>query len=890
MPLSAGTKLGPYEIVAPLGAGGMGEVYRARDTRLDRTVAVKILPSHLSDKPEAKERFEREARAISSLNHPNICHLYDVGEQDGTSYLVMEYLEGETLADRLGKGPLPLPQVLKTGVEICDGLEKAHRSGVVHRDLKPGNIMLTKTGAKLMDFGLAKATADLPPSSSLSMTMSHHSSKPLTAQGTLVGTFQYMSPEQVEGKDADARSDIFALGAVLYEMVTGQHAFSGKSQASIIAAILAAEPPSVSTLQPMSPPALERLIQSCLVKDPDERLQTAHDVKLQLKWIAEGGSQAGVAAPVVVRRKSRERVAWAVAVVGLLLAAAIGFLYWRTPHPVARAVRSTILPPDKATFVFLGPTHSAALSPDGSSVAFVARSEGVSRLWIRPLDSYTARVLPDTEDASAVFWSPDSRNLGFFSQGKLKRVSAGGGPSVTICETGPTRGGSWSAHDVIIFGRYPGEIYQVPASGGTPTKAVSFDPSRHDTSDRWPLFLPDGKHFLYMASPFGSVTEDNAVFVASLDDKLNRQVFRGSTNVAYANGYLLYAVEKTLMARPFDTSKLDFTGDAIPVADGMQYDPIYSNAVFSVSDNGVLLYQTGKASSARTMALFDAGGKPMGTVGDPAAYFYPRFSPDGRRLAYSLIDPHTGKADIWTIDLASNSRTRLTVDPGRSMFPVWSHDGNRLAFASSRPGRTQVFIKQSNGMGTEEKLGGASGMSTNPSDWTPDGSAVIARQRVETTGKWRLVIMPADGSEPKVLLENPAASVSEGRLSPDGHWLAYHCNESGKDEVYVSPYPQPVGRLQISTAGGRDPRWRGDGKELYYVAQDGKVMAAELKQPGGSLQVSSLRALFSTRISTINDTFDVTADGKKFVVSTIATEETPDPLSLVVNWTAELKK
>jgi eukaryotic-like serine/threonine-protein kinase len=400
MALTPGTKLGPYEIQSPLGAGGMGEVYRARDTRLDRTVAVKILPSHLSDDPEAKQRFDREARAISSLNHPNICTLYDVGHQDGTDYLVMEFLEGETLADRLVKGPMPLEQVLKYGIEICEGLEKAHKTRVIHRDLKPGNIMLTKTGAKLMDFGLAKAAPEsAPPASSLTMSLSGPAAdrlsrdQPLTARGTVVGTFQYMSTEQIEGKEADARSDIFALGAVLYEMATGKRAFTGKTQASIVAAILASEPQPISTVRPMSPPALDRVVTTCLAKDPDERFQTVHDLKLQLKWIAEGGSKAGVPAPAAAQRKSRERWAWCAAGLALLCALMLGLLQLLTPRPDVRAVHSSILPPEKATFAFLGPNVAAVLSPDGRSVAFLARQEGIQRLWVRPLNSRICRTI-----------------------------------------------------------------------------------------------------------------------------------------------------------------------------------------------------------------------------------------------------------------------------------------------------------------------------------------------------------------------------------------------------------------------------------------------------------------------------------------------------------------
>ncbi len=483
MALTSGTKLGPYEIVAPLGAGGMGEVYRARDTRLDRTVAVKILPAHLSSNPEARHRFEREARAISSLNHPNICTLHDIGRQDGTDFLVMEYLEGETLADRLIHGPLPTERVLKYGVEICEGLEKAHKNGVIHRDLKPGNIMLTKSGAKLMDFGLAKATsAGAPPSSSLTMTLPS-ADQPLTALGMMLGTFQYMSREQVEGKEADARSDIFALGAVLYEMASGRCAFTGKSQASIVAAILASEPQPISAVQPMSPPALDRVVRTCLAKDPDDRWQTAHDVKLQLRWIAEGGSQAGVAVPGIARRKIRERLSWVLAAVTTFVAMAALVAYVRHIQPAAITARFVILPRDRPTVGY----NSFAVSPDGRSIVFIAPTPDTkdSILWSRPLNSSEAQPLPGTEGAMDLFWSPEGQNIAFLAAGKLKRVASAGGTPQVLCDAAPNGGvsldlgGTWSRDGEILFvpSLYSG-ILRVSSEGGLPTAVTVPDRSR----------------------------------------------------------------------------------------------------------------------------------------------------------------------------------------------------------------------------------------------------------------------------------------------------------------------------------------------------------------------------------------------------------------------------
>jgi eukaryotic-like serine/threonine-protein kinase len=912
MALTSGSKLGPYEILSALGAGGMGEVYRARDTRLDRTVAIKILPAHLSSNLEAKQRFDREARAVSSLNHQNICTLHDVGHQQGIDYLVMEFLEGETLADRLIKGPLSPAQVLKYGIEICEGLEIAHKKGVVHRDLKPGNIMLPKSGVKVMDFGLAK-TAPSVASSSSSLTMTQSTpagSQPLTAPGTVVGTFQYMSPEQLEGNEADARSDIFALGAVLYEMATGKRAFEGKTTASVIAAVLAAEPQPISVIQPMSPPALDRVVKTCLAKDPDERFQSVHDVKLQLKWIAEGGSQASAPAQVAVQRKTRDRVAWIVAAVAVLVALALALIQFREPAPEARLIRSTILPPDNGIFVFLGRTSGPTLSPDGRNVVFLAQVAGITQLWVRPLDSFKAYPLAGTEDAYGAFWSPDSRNIGFFALGKLKRIAAAGGPALILCDVDQARGGSWNRQDIILFAKYPGEIYRIPASGGAPQQVTHLDLSRHDTTHKWPYFLPGGNHFLYMASRLGTASDENVISAGSLDGKTDRMLFHATSPVAYDSGYLLYILNKTLMARPFDADKLEFSGDPVPVAEGVQFDRVYTSGVFSASGTGVLLYQTGNASSERRLDLLDANGKTLGPLGDPmpssgaeispdgkpAAYVLmdinnggARISPDGKRLAYVLQDANSGKADIWIYDIASRNRTRLTIDPVVSQFPVWSHDSAKIAYSSTRSGKPVTYVKSANGMGLEQKIWEPD-FSATPNDWTLDSRTLIEQGREQAGAKARLLMVPADGrGEPTTLLEVPGANVIFSRLSADNRWIAYQADETGRYEVYVSTFPKPAGRLQISQAGGRLPTWRADGKELYYLDPNGKVMAAELQENNGSLQVAASRVLFSMKMTTGNG-YDVFPDGKKFLTSTVTTGETPAPLNLVTNWAAELKK
>jgi eukaryotic-like serine/threonine-protein kinase len=897
MPLVSGTKLGPYEIQSPLGAGGMGEVYRARDTRLDRTVAIKILPQQLSNDPVRKQRFEREAKIISGLNHPHICVLHDVGSQDGVDYLVMECVEGETLAKRLEKGPLPLEQVLKYGAQIADALDKAHRNGVVHRDLKPGNIMLTATGAKLLDFGLAKPAA--PLASVATLTAAVTQSSPMTEQGVIVGTFQYMSPEQVEGKELDGRSDIFSLGAVLYEMLTGQRAFPGKSQLSVAAAILEKEPVPISMIKPLIPPALDHAIRRCLTKELEKRWQSTGDLARELEWAAESGAQAGLSAPISARSKRRERLAWTLTLVTAFIAGGLAFVNFNKPSLQTPVLRSMILPPEGGTFVFNGPIGGAFVSPDGSSIAFIARVGKAVQLWVRPLDSFAARALPGTEDTSFAFWSPDSRNLAFFAQGKLKRISVAGGPPQVLCDADSSRGGSWGRRDVIIFARVSGEIQRIPASGGTPQRVTTLDVNRHEGTHRWPYFLPDGNHFLYMAALLGPVNEDNVFYLGSLDGKGSRILFHGSSPIAYAMGHVLYLADNVLMARPFDPVKLDFTGEALPIAEGVQSDFLFSNGIFSVSENGALLYQQGKGSSVHSLLLFDRKGTQLGSLGESSPSSTPRFSPNGKNLVYDLISTSSGKVELWMMDIGSGNRTRLSSDPLNlvSHSTVWSPDGTRLAYSSAKTGNRAIYIKAVNQITQEEERWEAKDDTfVGAGDWTPDGKFLILTERPIRTGEQRVSLLSVAGKDGAVpLLEVKGANVDSGQVSPDGRWIAYRSDESGKNEIYITSFPKPIGKLQVSIAGGVTPRWRHDGKELYYLAPDRKLMAVELKETSGSLQVASTQPLFEmfqTMFLTaagVNQ-YDVTKDGSRFVVDSAITDESSAPLNLVMNWTAELKK
>jgi eukaryotic-like serine/threonine-protein kinase len=886
MALTSGTKLGPYEIVSPLGVGGMGEVYRARDTRLDRTVAIKILPEHLSGSPEARQRFDREARAISSLSHPNICHLYDVGQQDRTSYLVMEYLEGETLADRLRKGPLALEQVLRAGTEICEGLEKAHRSGVVHRDLKPANtanIMLTKSGVKLLDFGLAKPTiAGGAGSASASLeTMS----QPLTVEGTIVGTFQYMAPEQLEGKDADVRSDIFALGAVLYEMITGRRAFEGKTTASTIAAILASEPTPISSIQPMTPPTLDRVVVTALAKDPDERFQTVHDLKVQLKWIAE--TAPPIAPPTV--RPLRERWAWISVVV--ILAAALLALYSRMPPNVSQPTLSYILAPEQTSLAYF--TGPVTVSHDGRTLAFVATtSAGKDGVWVRPLDASEARALAGTEGASSPFWSADDRSIGFFAGGKLKTIEAVGGPVVTICDAPNPRGGTWNQNGVILFATNWSGIYRVPSSGGTPAEVTKPDASHGETSHRWPYFLPDGQHFLYLAANFaGGNTEVASVRVAALDSSDNKVLFHARSNAAFMPGYVLYIRDRMLMAQAFDEKKLQLKGQAFPVAGQVQYDQLLWRGAFSCSPSGILVYQGANNGSDSRLIMFDRTGKEIKTVGTPGDLTNHRISPDGQRLAVAVLDSSVANYKLWVYDLFREKETRLTFGSNRDSYPIWAPDGKSLVFASIKNGPYDLFEKRSDTTGSEEPLL-QSVAAKSPTDWSPDGRFIAFNSTTPGNSKTAVWILPRFGERKPYIFLQGDFNIGEGHFSPDGHWLAYSSDETGRSEIYVTPFPGGGSKWQVSAAGGSGPRWRRDGKELFYMAADSTLIAAEVDTSGSVFQVGALRPLFHlvlrtgvTRLDLSGVVaYDAAPDGKWFVVNS-PPPGNPPPITLITNWT-----
>jgi len=881
MTLSAGTRLGPYEILTPIGAGGMGEVYRAKDTRLDRTVAVKILPSHLSADPEARQRFDREARSISSLNHPNICTLHDVGHQDGIDFLVMEFLEGETLADRLSKGPLPTEQVLKYGIEICEGLERAHKSGVVHRDLKPGNVMLTKTGAKLMDFGLAKAIpAGAPPASSLTMTIA---GQPLTARGTIVGTFQYMSPEQMEGKEADARSDIFALGAMLYEMVTGKRAFIGKSQASIVAAILASEPTPISVAQPMTPPALAQVVKSCLAKDPEERFQTVHDLKLQLKWITEASSsQLSAPAQVRARRMVEKRTLLIAAVVGWILAAAALAVFLLSRSQLAEARRpmtAAWLPPSDMEFAIITP-GAPALSPDGSKLAFLT-GNGASgrRLWIRDVISGTLRQVEGIEQPRFPFWSPDGKYIGFFSAGKLKKVALAGGPVQILCDAPEGRGASWNARGVIIFTpNINAPLFRVSEGGGSPEKVT--EPKR-GWSDRNPYFLPDGDHFLFIArDPSWSI---GALYGASLSGESPRQILDHASNVQYSEGYLLYLRETVLVAQRFDPKSLKFSGDPAPVAEKLDYYDPRDLAAFTAA-HGTLVFRHGSLQKTQPLWV-DRTGKELGQFGEPGVYSSPQPSPDGSLVGLVRTDPDTGRGDVWIVDTRRNTVSRGTFADAANIWFAFSPDAKKIAVFTIAEGTSGgLWIQPASGSGDQEKLEIPSN-NASVTSWSPNGRYLFLDVQSDAT-RFDIHYIDLNGDRrPTAFLHSPA-NERGAVLSPNGKWLAYDSDESGRFEVYATAFPSAEGKWQVSSGGGSSPSWSADGKQLYYTSGE-KLMSL----PIHNVETFEFGAAAALPIH-LNDFADIgpPAPGERFPALKPLSGGQSQPQEVIFNWTGILKK
>ena len=929
MSLRPGTKLGPYEVLSQIGAGGMGEVYKARDTRLDRFVAVKILPAHLADSPELRERFEREARTIAKLNHPHICMLHDVGRQelpveDGATapsrsrlgeqpprtidFLVMEYLEGETLAARLKKGPLPLDQVLRYAVEVSDALDKAHRAGVTHRDIKPGNIIVTPTGGttgtKLLDFGLAKlkqevAKATIPASEMPTVPGA------LTEHGTLLGTLHYMAPEQVEGKvdEIDARTDIFAFGALVYEMATGKRAFDGQTQASVISKILQVDPPPMSELQPMTPPMLDRVVKTCLAKDPEDRWQAARDLSRELKWITESGGEAGgptAAAAIPARTGLRQAIPLLVALaVGAVIT---GIAVWTfRPTPPPQLVSRAVIPlPDEYRLPRInGATLS--LSPDGTQLAYVAFSGGSSpgqqrqQLYVRAMDSLEARPIADTQGAGEPFFSPDGQWIGFWSSGSFKKVSVSGGATLKLSDAPNARGATWGPNDTIIFTPTPGEgLWQVSAAGGEPEKLTTLQEG--EIGHRWPHFLPDGNAVLFTVMTGGSFN-DASITALQLDTGEQRILIRGGTYPQYVpTGHLVYYRAGTIMAVPFDPASLEVMGSPVPVVEDVESSFGNSGAgLFSFSNQGSLVYVQGEGGpgGGTTLVWVDRQGAVETLEIPPGVYRTPRLSPNGQQVAVTVDDLST---DVWIFDITRRTLTRLTFE-GWNDHPIWTPDGGRITYrsgAATRGGPENLFWKPSDGSGAPERLTTSDNVQS-PTSWSADGRFLTFYERPtgtqSTTGRDVWVLPVEREREPQAFLQMPFDE-SAPTFAPNGQWIAYVSNESSRNEVFVQPYPGPGGKWQISNGGGIGPVWSRNGRELFYRSGN-RMMAVEITTEP-SFSAGTPTRLFEgafTSGAVARANYDVSPDGERFLMVQPSGEDVSSTqINVVLNWFEELKQ
>ena len=898
MALSSGTKLGPYAVESAVGAGGMGEVYRARDTRLERTVAIKVLPSHLSSNPDLRARFEREAKAISGLQHPNICVLYDVGSQDGVDFLVMEYLEGETLYLRLARKPLTSEETSKIAIEIADALDKAHRSGIVHRDLKPGNVILTKGGAKLMDFGLAKpygysgGPSSGAPSFSSMATMANMAS-PVTVAGTLVGTVQYMSPEQIQGKEADARSDIFSFGTMLYEMLTGKRAFEGKSQLSVASAILEKDPEPIAAVRPLTPPAMEHVVRTCLAKEPDDRFQSAHDLKLQLQWIAAGGSQVGTPAVVVSKRKKTAMALSAALVAGWLLAAAavvVALIYAGRLTSAHQPVRASIERPAGVDFasVLRG---APALSPDGQQVAFVAQrgkeikslNDADAVILVRRMSTGAAIPLAGTEGGNFPFWSPDGKYLGFFTNGKLRKVEVGGGPVQVLCDAPEGRGGSWNQRGTIVFApNIAGPLMAVSDGGGAPVPLPAARKDAVDFTNRNPTFLPDGKHFLFIAR--GGNEALGSVYAGSLGGEEPKQILTAASNVAYSDGYLFYVREVTLTAQRFDAAGLRLQDKPISIAGNVEYYNPRDIGYFSVSGN-VLVYRAAAVQN-RDLAWFDLSGKELEHWGEPAMYGGGSYSP-GSQMSILRRENANGRGNsLWLADIQRKTITRLTSDSELVQTGAVAADGNSVFIATTSGYLSTLVRRWLTASGKEEKLLEEPRGFFEVTSISRDGRYVFFSQQDAKTS-FDIYYMDLQADRKVVPLLNGPYGEQDARLSPDDKWLAYTSDETGKPELYVTPFPGTGSKWQISNGGiiGREQNfvmdWSADGKNLRFQQRD-KIYTVEVRDNGGKPEFSAPKEIMTLTGDPV--VMAILPDGKRILMARSIGNGASTPLDFVLNW------
>jgi Tol biopolymer transport system component len=902
MPLAPGTKLGVYELIAPLGAGGMGEVWRARDTRLQRDVAIKVLPDLVADDADKLARLTREAQALAALNHPNIAHIHGLEESGRVRALVMELVEGEDLSDVIARGAMTLAEALPIAGQIALALEAAHEQGIIHRDLKPANVKVRRDGTvKVLDFGLAKVIAPLAGAAggrdlSLSPTLTAQA----TQAGIILGTAAYMSPEQARGRTVDRRADIWAFGVVLYEMLTGRRAFDGEDVSITLANVLKEEV-EWPALPADLPPGVRRLLRRCLEKDPKRRLASMADARLELEDTEPAGVTANI--PAAAPRRGVSLLLFlllAVVATGFAVATTtLGILYSRSFAKTPRVVHAFIPPPDKTAFRFVGGGNVGpmALSPDGRRLVFSAQTaDGAMALYLRSLDSPATQLLAGTAGGAMPFWSPDSRRIGFYADGKLKSVETTGGPALSLCDVDVVaRGGAWNRDGVILFAPSPNSpLLQVRDTGGPTTPVTRVDTTHGETSHRWPQFLPDGRHFLFFVrfGALGTSNANNGIWTGSLDGGPPKFLLHTQTSAAYASGYLLFVREDTLMAQPFDPDRLALSGEAVPVAQKIQAEIGTAVSVFSVS-GGLLAYQTGGEIVGSTLFWRDRSGKQIGPLGDPAGYMDLSLSRDGRRAAVSITDPRLGPPDIWTIDVARGLRSHFTFDPAADRWPVFSPDGARVAFSSNRKGFFNLYVRPYAGSGVEELIF-ESDRDKILTDWSADGRWLLFTTMFDPATQsdvWALPMttMPMPGDrKPIPVLQTPARE-SDAAFSPDGRWIAYTSDESGRSEIYVTPFPGPGRKWQVSTGGGALPRFSSTGTEIFYDGPGERLMAAQVRAQGEDFQVGRTLPLFEMRSRRPGNVYDVSSDAQRFLVNTASESLSSDPMSLVINWTAALR-
>jgi len=891
MPLSAGSSLGPYEIVCPLGAGGMGEVYKARDVRLDRMVAIKVLPAHVISDPELKQRFEREARAISALQHPNICTLHDIGSENGIDYLVMEYLEGESLADRLAKGPLPLDQVLRYGAELADALDKAHRHGIVHRDLKPGNVVLTRSGAKLLDFGLAKPGLATRGVSRMAAAMTAATvSKPLTAEGSIVGTFQYMSPEQLQGAEADARSDVFSLGCVLYEMATGRRAFEGKSQISVMSAILEKEPAPISSLRPLTPAGFEHVVTTCLAKDAEDRWQSARDVQSALKFLAQ--PQSGSAVTAVAGRKLN--LTWLATGAAMLALVAFATLYFAVrPSREQQVLRFNISAVGDAAF-----GAGMALSPDGKQVVLVSEKGREAELLVRSLDALQSRSLAGTKNGHMPFWSPDGRSIGFFAEGKLKKIELASGAVQSLADTNDARGGTWSEAGILYSPTPSAPLHFISGSGGSPVQVTELEGDK-SISHRWPCFLPDGRHFLYASR--GALEGPWTIFVGSMDHMKPVKVMNADSGAIFAvPGYLLFVHGTTLLAQSFNPKTLKLDGETMTVAEGLQPEGESGATGFInlTAAQNVLGFHASLNSHSQ-LQWFDRGGKLLSAASVDGNFANPALSPDGTRVAVDRFESANRSNTVWVLDFERGTFTLVSRGQGTTGNPVWSPDGKWLYYArsvGSNLNHFQLVRMAANGTGNEETMFAGDG-GYFPSDVSRDGRFLlfVGLEQNRSAGGADVWTLPLAGEAKAMKFLDSAADESQAVFSPDGHWVAYTSDESGDTQVYVVSFPDKRVKFQLSIEGGAEPRWRNDGKEIYYLGNDLRLRSVAV-HPGADPSPGRPQLLAEGWTAPVQrpgfgggQGQFASQDGKKFLINA-RQKDTLKDATIVVNWEAALGK